>query len=201
MKHRLARTFLLAASLGFLAGCQTVDDRIKEKPEVFAKLDAVTQDKIKQGIIELGYTEDMVYLALGKPDQMRESVSAEGKATTWIYNTYYERYDGTRFAGYHRSVYYDPYIKAYRFYYRPVYADTYAQEKEERIRVSFKDGKATVTTAPGMPEVVPALATKAGISTTKTKITALYAAIDVSDQPPFEAMARLGLQIVQVPLP
>jgi hypothetical protein len=45
------------------------------------------------------------------------------------------------------------------------------------------------------------LATKAGISTTKTKITALYAAIDVSDQEPFAAMARLGLQIVQVPLP
>jgi len=63
-----------------------------------------------------------------------------------------------------------------------------------------KDGKAVVTTAPGMPEAVPALATKAGISTTKTKITALYASIDVSDQPPFEAMARLGLQMVQVPL-
>lgn len=63
------------------------------------------------------------------------------------------------------------------------------------------DGKDIITTAPGMPEAVPALATKAGISTTKTKITALYAAIDVSDQPPFEAMARLGLQIVQVPLP
>ncbi len=57
------------------------------------------------------------------------------------------------------------------------------------------------TTAPGMPDAVPTLATKAGISTTKTKITALYASIDVSDQPPFEAMARLGLQIVQVPLP
>ena len=64
-----------------------------------------------------------------------------------------------------------------------------------------KDGKATVTTTPGMPEAVPALATKAGISTTKAKITTLYTAIDVSDQPPFEAMARLGLQIVQVPLP
>jgi len=64
-----------------------------------------------------------------------------------------------------------------------------------------KDGKAVVTTEPGTPDAVPALATKAGISTTKTKITALYAAIDVSDQPPFEAMARLGLQIVQVPLP
>lgn len=64
-----------------------------------------------------------------------------------------------------------------------------------------KDGKEQITTTPGMPDAVPALATKAGISTTKAKITALYAAIDVSDQPPFEAMARLGLQIVQVPLP
>ncbi len=57
-----------------------------------------------------------------------------------------------------------------------------------------KDGKAVVTTAPGMPEAVPTLAEKA-------KIEALYASIDVSDQPPFVAMARLGLQIVQVPLP
>ena len=64
-----------------------------------------------------------------------------------------------------------------------------------------KDGKAVVTTAPGMPEAVPDLAAKAKISTTKAKIEALYAAIDVSDQEPFEAMARLGLQMVQVPLP
>jgi hypothetical protein len=63
-----------------------------------------------------------------------------------------------------------------------------------------KDGKTTVITAPGMPDAVPALATKAGISTTRTKINALYTSIDVSDQPPFEAMARLGLKLVQVPL-
>jgi hypothetical protein len=144
MKHRLFRTFLLAASLGFLAGCQTVDSRIKEKPEVFAQLDAATQDKIKQGIIEIGYTVDMVYLALGAPDQKRETVTATGKSLVWIYNTYYDRYDGTAFAGYHRSVYYDPYLRAYRMYYRPVYADTYSQEKEERIRIVFQDGKATV---------------------------------------------------------
>ncbi len=63
-----------------------------------------------------------------------------------------------------------------------------------------KDGKNVITTDPGMPEAVPTLATKAGISTTKAKIEALYASIDVSDQPPFVAMARLGLQMVQVPL-
>jgi hypothetical protein len=140
----LVSTLLVAAVLGFLAGCQTVDDRIKEKPDVFAQLDVATQDKIKQGIIEIGYTEDMVYLALGKPDRTRESVSGGGRTTTWIYSTYYERYDGTRFAGYYRTVYYDPYLRAYRVYYRPVYADTYRQQSEDRIRVTFKDGKATV---------------------------------------------------------
>ena len=62
------------------------------------------------------------------------------------------------------------------------------------------DGKDVVTTAPGMPDAVPALATKAGISTTKAKITALYSAIDVSDQDPHAAVARLGLKFVLVPL-
>ena len=144
MNRRLITTFMLAAGLGFLAGCQSVDSRIKEKPQVYANLDAATQDKIKQGIIEIGYTEDMVYLALGKPDQKRESVQENGRSVTWIYNTYYDRYDGTAFAGYHRSIYFDPYLRAYRVYYRPVYADTYATEKEERIRVVFKGGKAAV---------------------------------------------------------
>lgn len=144
MNHRLLRTFMLASSLGFLAGCQTVETRIKEKPEVFASVDKATQAKIKQGIIELGFTEDLVYVALGAPDQKRETVNASGKTITWIYNTYYDRYEGTGFAGYHRSVYYDPYLRAYRMYYRPVFADSYTQEKEELIRIVFQDGKVTV---------------------------------------------------------
>ena len=143
MKHRIL-TSLLFAFLVLFTACQSVDDRIKEKPGVFDNLDATTQDKIKQGIIEIGYTEDMVYLALDKPDQQRESVSENGKSTTWIYNTYYDRYDGTQFAGYYRSIYFDPHLRAYRVYYRPAYADTYSQEKEERIRVVFREGKAAV---------------------------------------------------------
>ena len=135
--------FLATAVLG-LAGCQSVESRIKEKPEAFAQVDKATQDKIKQGIIDLGFSEDLVYLALGAPDQKREAVSATGNTTTWIYNTYYDRYDGTQHAGYHRQVYFDPYLRTYRVYYRPVFADTYVTEKEERIRVIFKDGKVSV---------------------------------------------------------
>ena len=62
------------------------------------------------------------------------------------------------------------------------------------------EGQQTITTTPGMPEAVPALAAKAGITATKTQINALYAAIDVSDQEPFAALARLGLKMVQTPL-
>ena len=143
MKSRIFASLLISV-LAFLAGCQTVDDRIKEKPQVFANVDKATQDKIKQGIIDLGYSEDMVYLALGSPDQKRESATAAGKTVTWIYNTYYQRYDGTHFAGYNRRVYYDPYLRTYRVYYRPVFAEVYSEEKEERIRIVFKEGKAAV---------------------------------------------------------
>ena len=135
---------LLLGALVLLASCQTIDDRIKEKPAVFAQVDKATQDKIRQGIIDLGYSEDMVYLALGVPDQKREAVSATGRTVTWIYSTYYQRYDGTQFAGYSRRVYFDPYLHTYRVYYRPVFAEVYSDEKEERIRIVFKDGKAAV---------------------------------------------------------
>lgn len=63
------------------------------------------------------------------------------------------------------------------------------------------DSDGVATTSPGQPAAVPALAAKAGITTTLAQIKALYASIDVSDQEPFAAMARLGLKIVRVPLP
>ncbi|HEY4248329.1 MAG TPA: hypothetical protein VGM64_15885 [Lacunisphaera sp.] len=143
MKNRFVLSLFIAA-LAFSSGCETVNDRIKEKPEAFSNVDQATQDKIKQGIIDIGFTEDMVYLALGKPDQTRESANATGKTVTWVYNTYYQRPEGTHFAGYNRQVYFDPYLKTYRVYYRPVYADIYSEQKEERIRIVFKDGKASV---------------------------------------------------------
>jgi hypothetical protein len=143
MKHRLLSTVVLACGLAFLAGCQSVEKRIQERPEAFYRLDRATQDKILQGIIDIGFSEDMVYLALGKADQTRESVTENGRTTTWIYNTYYSRYEGTQMVGYYRRVYYDPLLRSYRLHYRPAFADTYRDEVEERIRVVFRNGQVT----------------------------------------------------------
>lgn len=142
--RKLLSLALAGAALLLAAGCQTIETRIQENPELFAGLDPATQVKIKQGIIDLGYTEDMVYLALGVPDHKRELRTADGVQTVWIYSTYFEHYDGTRFVGYSRRVYYDAFLRSYRVHYLPVYADAYRPEVRERIRVVFEKGKVTV---------------------------------------------------------
>ncbi len=136
---------LLAGALALvLAACSTVSSRIEEKPDLFAKLDPATQAKIKQGIIDVGFTPDMVYIALGKPDQARERVTAAGRWTIWIYNSYYDRYEGTVYAGYRRSVFWDPRGRGYRVFLRPVYADLYSAQEDTKIRVVFQNDRVTV---------------------------------------------------------
>jgi len=144
-----ARVPALLAVFGLLlllaAGCQTVDTRIKENPAVFDALDKTTQEMIKQGVIGIGSTEDMVYLALGSPDQIRESVTTTSRTLIWIYNSYTSYYDGAYMMGYYGYGYgYPyPYYRPYSYYYGPPFGAGYRTEKEERIRVTFSGGKVT----------------------------------------------------------
>ena len=137
-------TFILIGitALG-LAGCSTVQSRIEERQHVFNTLDPQTQARIRQGLIDVGYTTDMVYMAMGKPDETRERTSDEGQNTTWIYNAYWQQYEGSRMVGYRRHVYFDRVAKAYRVFYEPVHADLYSDQVEERTRVEFRDGRVT----------------------------------------------------------
>lgn len=59
---------------------------------------------------------------------------------------------------------------------------------------------AVVSTQAGKVEEVEAIAAQAGITLPAGTIAALFAAIDVSDQEPFVAMARVGLELVQEPM-
>ena len=52
-------------------------------------------------------------------------------------------------------------------------------------------------TAPGNAEAVAMLANEAGYTTTAEQVQALFDASDVTEQEAHEAMARLGLQMVQ----
>ena len=60
------------------------------------------------------------------------------------------------------------------------------------------DEEGAPTTRPGDVATVEAIADQAGITLPAGTIAALFAAIEVTEQEPFTAMARTGLQIVQV---
>ena len=134
---------LIAAGVLALTGCSTVKSRIEEKQALFNSLDPQAQARIRQGLIDVGYTTDMVYIALGKPDEVKERTTGEGNETTWIYNAYWQEYEGSRMVGYHRRIYYDRVARAYRVFYEPVRAEFYSDHVEERTRVNFRDGHVT----------------------------------------------------------
>lgn len=141
------KSLILGLGLGLfglgLVGCSSFDRRAKAKAEVFEALDLATQERLRAGQIELGDYPDMVFIALGRPDEKRESLTAEGRELIWIYFTYRQDYQGTRFVGYERHLVRSPTTGAVAVYYEPVHAPVYEQRAEERFRVVFSEGKVT----------------------------------------------------------
>ncbi len=73
-----------------------------------------------------------------------------------------------------------------------------AAEFGDLLPLTSFDEEGAPTTRPGDVATVEAIAAQAGIDLPAGTIAALFAAIDVTEQEPFTAMARTGLQIVQV---
>jgi outer membrane protein assembly factor BamE (lipoprotein component of BamABCDE complex) len=140
MKLLLLPLLCLVAAL---TGCSTVSRRIEEKSSYFNTLDAQTQERLKRSAVKVGDTQDMVYIAFGQPDSVREKATSNTHETTWIYNTYRTEYAGTHFVGYHRRVYVNPRTRSRYVAYDPVYATAYRDRTEEYMRVMFRDDRVT----------------------------------------------------------
>ncbi len=141
---RLLGVFCLGLALLGLAGCSTFESRAKKNPELVASLDASTKARLETGVVELGDTPGMVYLALGRPDEKREQVTAAGSTQTWIYSDFWHEYQGTRMVGYRREVIYNPATKTYVTSTVPDYQPIYAPRVEDRLRVTFQNGRVSV---------------------------------------------------------
>lgn len=143
MIRRSFHLFLASLLVLLAAGCSTVDSRIKEKASVFQTLDASTQAKLREHKVEVGFSTDLVYIALGAPDAKKTRSSAAGTTTTWIYRTYHTEYTGSVRSHYRRSVVIDPRNGRRALIMQPVYTPVYEEVQEDRIRVEFKDGLVT----------------------------------------------------------
>lgn len=139
MKPKLLLCSLLALGAVGLVGCNTFESRAREKSQVYQSLPADTQDRLQRGRISLGDSQDMVYIALGYPDEVREVTTPQGMSTLWIYRSYWQEYEGTAWVGYRRMIV--P-VRGGRYavIHEPVATDVYRTHVDEAIRVTFERG-------------------------------------------------------------
>lgn len=138
---KTSKLFLLAIT-AFLAvwtvGCSTPAARIRKNPETFARLTPDEQTMIRNGQIGLGFTPEMVRLALGEPDHIHTRTDQTGTSEIWSY-TSDDTPDGIGFYGwYHRSGYWGwdgP------FYPYPLYPGHGYGREQVDFRVVFQSEK------------------------------------------------------------
>jgi hypothetical protein len=90
LKDNMERTLFPGIAVllfGLLAGCSTVDSRIKGDPQTFASLSPADQGLIRRGAIREGMSTAAVYLAWGRPDRRRYGSRAGVPFEAWIYTT------------------------------------------------------------------------------------------------------------------
>ncbi len=139
MKPKIFLSLLLTATALVLAGCNSFESRARQKSEVFRSLPPDTQQRLQHGHISIGDSQDMVYIALGYPDEVREITTQQGIETLWIYRTYWQQYEGTAWVGWHRVI-----VPArnggFLVYHEPISTDVYRTHVDEVIRVTFNHG-------------------------------------------------------------
>ena len=116
----------------FLSGCSTVVSRIDEHAELFASLDAETQNTLVSRRAKPGYTMAMAYIAYGPPSETRHKTTEDGESVIWVYQYSYRLY--------HRSYLFDHYDHYRRDYY--YYHPNYYEIRDYRL-VVFVDGRIT----------------------------------------------------------
>lgn len=83
---RSSPAVILSAALLLLAGCaSTPQDRISQNRAAFESLPSDVQKKVSAGQVDIGFTEQMVTLALGKPGRRFTRADANGESEVWVY--------------------------------------------------------------------------------------------------------------------
>ena len=138
MKTRISMPLAAAAvALSLFAGCSTFQSRAREKSATFESLTPTEQQRLKHGAINVGDNADMVYIALGNPEEKRSVTTNDGTHDMWIYRTYWQQYEGSAWVGWHRWIVPAANGRGYVIYHEPVTQDLYSTRVDETIRVTF----------------------------------------------------------------
>ena len=128
MKPKLVPRLLPAVLLALLTGCSTVERRAAKHATMLGSLPADVRQSIRGGKIDIGYTTDMVYVALGSPDRVYSRRTAEGTTVVWVYTKREPSFDGAWGTGFWG-------------WYGPAGFHGEGSREYEAVRVEFRSGK------------------------------------------------------------
>ena len=132
--HRFPFVPALGAILLLVACASTPASRIADQREVFAHYPSAVQQKIRAGQIEVGFTAEMVRLAVGEPSRKFTRQSESGDSEVWIYHD-----DGPRFSfGFGVGTY-----GRHSATSVGVATSTGGYDPDEKMRVAFRDNQVT----------------------------------------------------------
>ena len=130
------RSSLAVLSLLAAAGCATPESRIKERQDAYNNFPPEIQSKVRTGQVNIGYTKDMVYIALGKPDRTYTRTTAAGTLEVWAYTDSYTTVERQRITGDFRVV--DP-QGGFRTTHDTVWADVNVPHEYDKLRIEFQN--------------------------------------------------------------
>jgi len=79
-------SFCVITAVLLLASCSsTPQDRISQNRALYESFPADVQRKVSAGQADIGFTPDMVRLALGKPSKIYNRTDANGESEIWVY--------------------------------------------------------------------------------------------------------------------
>jgi len=69
-----------------VAGCvSTPEQRIARNQDLFASFSPEVQEQVRAGKVVIGFTPEMVRMALGAPDRIHARTTAAGESEVWTY--------------------------------------------------------------------------------------------------------------------
>ena len=82
MRKIILSSLLLAA---LLSACSTPESRIDANRSAFNQYPSDVQEKIKAGRVDIGFTPEMVRMAMGDPVRQFTRKTESGESEVWIY--------------------------------------------------------------------------------------------------------------------
>jgi hypothetical protein len=126
---------LAAVTLLLATGCAT------RTPTTATRLEPDIKAKVDKGLIEPGFTPEMVFLALGKPTEPAESLADATTNGTWVYRDFQRNERTLVKAGYRRRVVSDPNKKTDTIVNEAINPKVLSNLPARSLHVTFRDGR------------------------------------------------------------